>query len=587
MSYQNSKIVNCELEVGNYKRGFSLVEALLAGATLTLLLTAVFGAIVYGEDSIVTSGERSRAVFLAEEGLEAARNIKDAGFQNLTDGTWGLASTTNIWSLAGLSNNIEAFDRSIQIASLDSNTKTVTSIVTWQPTATRSASVSITARFTNWQAPASRGMLVHGSGGIDSIVYRKLLSSGVWSAPSNAADIDTGTTNKALLSVSIYASATRDEKIIVSRHYNGSAQFIYAQAYNGITGTWGNVVALSNWTATTFLDVKNFSGTYLNNGDFMAIYSDNTTVPKFRIWNGVSWGSPVSLPNIGGIPNFVVAKARPGHNEVMAAFFDQSRDTNSAYFNGGAYIAANWTLHTEHSAVAPVNTKRLIDFDWSPNNSLKGGLVYSDNNNDKAINIKIWTANGTGGGSWSATANTTAQVNNLGSLAISGRPNAPEFIACDKDAAATPLIICYKSNFTPAWINPTNPTIVTGTDTGIQRSFDAKFESGGNRALSVYSDTTAIPKLKRYLPTTSAWDVAATSLPGLLAALETSILIPDVGSGDIMILLGDTSQNLYSAVWDSVNNTIYSSPTGKAFTSHSVIGATDENFWFDFAWDQF
>lgn len=581
--HQNSKIK---------KRGFSIVEALLAGAILALLLTTVFGAIIYGEDSSVTSGDRARAVFLAEEGLEAARNIKDAGFQNLTNGTWGLSTSTNTWSLFGASDIVESFKRTLLIASVNGNTKTVTSTVVWQANPARSASVSLTARFTNWQTPpAFGGMLVFGNGGTatDAIAYRKLLSNGTWGVVATAADIDPGTTNKALYAVSVYASAARDEKIMISRHYNGSQQFIYAQVYNGSNAVWGNVQLLSSWAATTFLDVENFSGAYLANGDFMVIYSDNTTTPKFRIWNGVSWSGQVSLPNILGIPNFIVSKSRPGTNEVMAAFFDQLLGTNTAYFNGGAYLTSNWTLHAEHAASAPVNTKRLVDFDWSPNNPLVGGLVFSNKAADRSLHIQIWTADGLGGGSWSAVANTTAQPNNhnLGSLTISGRAGANEFIACDKDGAATPSITCYKSDFTPVWTNPTSQTIAASTDTGIQRSFDARYESGGNRALNVYSDTTAIPKLKRYLPATAAWDASATSLPAPSGALKTVTLSPDTHSNDIMILLGDANQNLYSVVWDSVNNTIYTTPAGKAFTNQAAQGSASPNFWFDFAWDQF
>ena len=38
---------------------------------------------------------RARAATLADEGLEAVRNIRDANFSNLTDGTFGLTTTGN------------------------------------------------------------------------------------------------------------------------------------------------------------------------------------------------------------------------------------------------------------------------------------------------------------------------------------------------------------------------------------------------------------------------------------------------------------------------------------------------------------
>lgn len=573
------------------RRGFSIVEALLAGALFSLIVTALMGALMYGEESTVTAGARARAAFLADEGLEALRNIRDANFVNLVDGPHGLATSGNQWVLSGVQDVIGAFTRTLEISTLNSNTKIVSSTVTWQATGQRTGSIALTTRLTNWRAPsrARGGILVYGDGGTatDTVRYVPLDgATGIWGSVMSVADVDPSSTNKALRAIQVYASATRDEKVMISRHYNGSAQFIYAQVFDG--ANWGNIVPLSSWTASTFLDVQNFSGTYLANGDFMVIYSDNTAIPKFRSWNGTSWSLGANLPNIGGVPNYIVARARPGTNEVMAVFFDQVSDTNTAYFNGGSYVTSNWTLHAQHSGAAPVNTKQLIDFSWSPNDSLRGGLAYSNSGNDVSLNIRIWTANGSGGGSWSATANTTNQASRLGATAISGRRGADEFIACDKDANATPRVICYRSNFTPAWTNPANQTIAAATDTGIERSYDISFEgSTGDIAVAVYSDGTATPKLKKYSAATNAWDAAPASLNALTGSLETVRLIPHPDNDDIMILLGNTNQDFWSIAWDGVNNAVYASPAGKAFTSHGVSGSVDEGFWFDFAWDRF
>lgn len=136
------------------KSGFSIVEVLLSGSIFLLLLSAILGAVIYGGEGSAASGERVRAIYLAEEGLEAVRNIKDAGFSNLPDGTFGLTTSTNIWSLSGSSNAIETFNRQIQISSMDTNKKHVTSTVTWQQSATRTGRVSLATRFTNWARSA-------------------------------------------------------------------------------------------------------------------------------------------------------------------------------------------------------------------------------------------------------------------------------------------------------------------------------------------------------------------------------------------------------------------------------------------------
>lgn len=575
-------------------KGFSLIEALLSGAILALLLTAVIGAIIYGEDSAVSSGERTRALFLADEGIEAMRNIRNLNYSNLTDGTWGLSTSTNVWTLSGSSNTIENFNRQLKISSLDSNTKTVTSTVSWNQNSVRSASVSITARLTNWLTPAGNkgGMLVFGGGGttVDTIVYRSLLSDGSWSASSTAADVDNSplVTNKALRAVSVYSSATRNEKVMISRHYNGTAQYIYAQVYNGNTASWGNVIALSNWTANTFLDVQNFSGTYLNNGDFMAVYSDNTAIPKFVVWNGMSasWSSPINLPNIGGIPNYIIAKARPGTNEVMATFFDQSSHTNTAYFNGVAYLIANWSLHASHSIAAPVNTKRLVDFEWSATNPLKGNLIYADALNDTSLTLKTWTADGLGSGGWSGAVNAGVS-GRLGAMSIKGRTGAAQFLACQKDANSD--IYCFMASTTPAWSSPLNNILTTTSHAGIQRSFDLAYESQtGSLGLAVYSDNTATPKYRKYNPIANSFDSTASSIVVAGGGVLTTVdMISDPNSDDIMALMGDANNDLRSIIWDGTSGAFYGFPSGKALNLHGVLGSAISDIWYDFAWDQF
>jgi len=574
--------------------GFSLVEIILAVGIIAVVVSVFVGALVYGQESTAIAGQRARAVLLAEEGVEAARNLRDGAFTNLTDGTFGIVASGGQWILSGSSDSTDIFNRQLAISTATaSKKKLVTSTVAWQQTQQRLATVSVASELTNWRASVSAGtggMLVFGDGGTttDSVVYSTLSAAGTWSATASVADIDAGTANRALRVAQVYASATRNEKILLSRHYNGTTQYIYGQVYNGTT--WGNVQLLSSWAAATFLDVPNFSGVYLNNGDFMVMYSDNTTTPKFRVWNGATWsGASISAQGIGGIPNVIVLRARPGTNEAMATFFDQVSDVNSQYFNNSSgYVTASWTLHTEHATAAPSNTRRQIDFAWSPNNALIGEMVYASGNGDSGLNAKVWTANGIGGGAWSATANAGNVTANLGVAAIAPRNGATTFIACDKDDGATPDILCFDSSSVPAWTNPTNQTLTANTDTGIQQSFDIAYESSsGATAIAVYSDATTTPQLKKYTASTATWDAAATTLSALGGALESVWLIPLSGTDDIMILLADTNQDLYSVVWDGANDAVYTTPAGKAFSSHGLTGSADEDIWYDFAWDAF
>lgn len=133
------------------KQGFSLVEALLTLSIFALMVTSFVGAIFYGQESAVISGISSQATSLAEEGLEAVRNIRDDDFSNLTNGIHGLSFSGGQWSFSGSFDSIDSFSRSIEINEVDQNTKLATSVVSWSYGLARSGEVSISTELSNWR----------------------------------------------------------------------------------------------------------------------------------------------------------------------------------------------------------------------------------------------------------------------------------------------------------------------------------------------------------------------------------------------------------------------------------------------------
>lgn len=139
------------------RRGQSLVEVLLAlgvfvvsVVTVSLLLTNAF---IADRQAV----ERAQATLLAREGIEAARSIRDADFDNLATGTHGLALISNRWALSGASDTIDQFTRTVEIgsttiASIDgTDSKAVTSTVTWNFTPARQDSVILVDQLLDWQ----------------------------------------------------------------------------------------------------------------------------------------------------------------------------------------------------------------------------------------------------------------------------------------------------------------------------------------------------------------------------------------------------------------------------------------------------
>ena len=135
----------------NTEKGFSLVEVLLSIVIFALLISVFIGSLIYNQESERLAGDRARATFLAKEGLEAVRNMRDENFDNLAVGTHGLSNSGNSWSFSGSSDTTDIFTRSINISDVDEKTKLITSTVIWQQNEQRSGQVILTERLTNWQ----------------------------------------------------------------------------------------------------------------------------------------------------------------------------------------------------------------------------------------------------------------------------------------------------------------------------------------------------------------------------------------------------------------------------------------------------
>ncbi|MGE5327786.1 MAG: type IV pilus modification PilV family protein [Thiobacillus sp.] len=582
--------------------GFSLAEVLMAVAIFALFATAIVGGLIYGRESTQLAGTRQRAVKLADECQEAVRGIRDGNYSNLTNGTFGLLLSGGHWTLSGSSDVTDIFTRSVNIADGVANQKVITCNVTWTQNLQRTGNIQTVSYLTNWMATVSSkrgGMLVYGDGGTtsDAIKYQTYDdNTGTWSVAAATADIDTGTTNKYLRAVRLYSKPGSSEKVMVSRHYDGTRQYIYAQVWNG--SSWGNVQHLTSatngWAATTYLDVQNFDGAYLNNGSFVVVYNDNSSpsIPKSYMWNGATWQAQANLASLGTnqIPTTIELAQRPGTNEIMAAFFTTALDTWTQYYNGSA-----WSLNptTAHATSSPLATKKMVDFVWSSIDSTKGVLIYATATNDKAITARTWTANGTGGGAWgTAFKYGTTQTSNLGALYLSAIPGTANFIACDKDATATPLVICSRLS-TTAWVAASNITVVAATDTGIQQSSTLAFEgSTPTYGVMIYSDNTTTAKLKKFNIATNTWDGSATPVNSTaVGVIKTARNIVNPTNSDQMLFVTDANLDLYSILWDGTRHQLYSTlsnppdPPGKLWTTHGVSGSAAADYWYDFAWD--
>ncbi len=141
--------------------GFSLVEVILATSVFVLFVTVLVGGYLYGQESTVLAGNRAQAVLLAEEGLEVARNMRDADFANIPSGRYGLERSDTQWDLSDSPDITGIFARSLTITDEDAERKTIACTVSWQQNPSRSGAVTLVTRLTNWQESESSPGLCH------------------------------------------------------------------------------------------------------------------------------------------------------------------------------------------------------------------------------------------------------------------------------------------------------------------------------------------------------------------------------------------------------------------------------------------
>jgi len=126
--------------------GFSLIEIIIASGVFALIVGSFLGVLIYFNKSAVSVGDKTRAIFLAEEGLEVVRNIRDGDFNNLTDGNHGLAVSGGQYIFSGTQDNTGIFTRQLNVSTIEADTKQITSQVSWDNSA-----VSLITYLTNWQ----------------------------------------------------------------------------------------------------------------------------------------------------------------------------------------------------------------------------------------------------------------------------------------------------------------------------------------------------------------------------------------------------------------------------------------------------
>jgi Tfp pilus assembly protein PilV len=313
------------IKMRNNQRGFSPIELLLAATIFGMLVTTLVGAIIFGRNSTASSGDRARAVYVAEEGVEAVRNIRDgAGFASLADGTYGLAQSGGVWTLSGASDTVGIYNRSVTVATIDTKRKNITTNVTW-PQASGNGSVSIVTRITNWVTIIKSWLNAIESGSLNITGNEdgfKVATQGNYAYEVR----NGGSADFAIIDVSNPAAPTLSSTLdITNTATNVAVSGNYAYVTSSADAAELQIINVSNPAAPTIVSSFNAGG----NGDGEGLFVIGNYVYMARA-------------TAGGTFEFIIINVSNPAAPTLSGSYDNNIDMNDVYVDGNyAYVGTN------------------------------------------------------------------------------------------------------------------------------------------------------------------------------------------------------------------------------------------------------
>ncbi len=206
--------------------------------------------------------------------------------------------------------------------------------------------------------------------------------------------------------------------------------------------------------------------------------------PRYRLYNGTTWGSQADAADIGGSPEWIVLKSNYKRNEsIMGAIFD----------TGAEGILAvqiwNWTAGTWG------NAKNLTTTIGTTNDIYRGFDIAIEQDSGRAL---VVYNNGTDTAAYNIWNGTAWEYSDGQSLLNDGCTGTPVWIALSPRPSSNYTIYgeydtnsdyCAQIWNGTAWIN--NKTVYQGTVSYLTQRFDVAFESLTGDGMFVFESNTA------------------------------------------------------------------------------------------------
>lgn len=268
------------------------------------------------------------------------------------------------------------------------------------------------------------------------------------------------------------------------------------------------------------------------NSEVIMAYGEGTvTTPRYRLWDGSSWGIEKNAVAVGGTINWVKTAAAVSRNEYAMITLDQGSNAYAQIYSASTTSWGNQTLIA--GAVSSVTTRGVaIGYESNSGDVLAVSCATGRN-----IAYRTWN-----GSSWSATSTLQlSSTNNCNFMQIASDPASDEMILVVRDTGLQyEALVWNGSSFG-------NSKVLGSSAAVLREGMAVAYESSGDQAVVVVSNGTN----NNILYTT--WDGTGWSGNSTQPILNDFIyanLASDPASDKLNLCYIDASSRVNSLRWD-------------------------------------
>jgi Domain of unknown function (DUF2341) len=270
---------------------------------------------------------------------------------------------------------------------------------------------------------------------------------------------------------------------------------------------------------------------------FTAYAEGTVQTPRYRIWNGASWGTEKTGTSVGGSIRFVESAAAPTRDEYVIATQDSTGRVRAQIYNGSTETTGN--LQTIITAV-PGTSYRGFDVAYE---STSGDLMVVACDTTEAT-YYIWN-----GSTWSGpNAITLGTAGNCNWIQLGADPTTDEIILVARDTIAGATDYQAQVWNGSAWANPS--AFGSGSEAN-NEGIAIEYEESGDRAVVVVPNGTGNSYTWNSW-TGAGWVGAATV--ALTNDFENGRMARDLGSDNIILCGIDNDGRVMYVRWNGTTN---------------------------------